>query len=99
MEYYDSIDKTEFYEFYFTKSKKIYNNPLVIELLDGESLNDISEINLFGLNKNNTYESPVKRRMNFNDDIDYNEKARKMRTKTVSTMKVGYTNPEKESYG
>ncbi len=88
MEYYDSIDKTEFYEFYFTKSKKIYHNPIVIELLDGESLTDVTDMNLFGTNNNNTYESPVKRRNNFNDDIDYNHKARKMRTKTVSNMKV-----------
>jgi hypothetical protein len=83
MEYYDSLDKQEFYEFYFVKSKKLYFNPLVIELLDGESFTDM---NLFN---SNTFESPVKKKLTYN----YEHECRSnFRTKSVSHIKVFSTN-------
>jgi hypothetical protein len=97
MEYYDSLNKTEFYEFYFTKSKKLYYHPKVIELLDGDSFSEVQNMSLY--HSNNIYESPVKRQINFDDDMDYSDKRIKMRTKTVSNFKVILIYIEKKPYG
>jgi hypothetical protein len=46
MEYYDSLNKTELHEFYFIKSKKLFQHPDVMKFLD-EDINDTSDIKLF----------------------------------------------------
>jgi hypothetical protein len=51
MEYYDSINKKELYQFYFEKSNKLLQNPGVIKKLDENSVNlaDNSDIKLFAI--------------------------------------------------
>lgn len=47
MEYNDSKNKTEMYEFYFHKLNKMLRNPEVIDVLDKHGPNDNSEVPTF----------------------------------------------------
>jgi hypothetical protein len=57
MEYYDSINKTDFYSFYFEKSNKLLQKPQVIELLDKHALNISSDNKNTKLFKTNPYQT------------------------------------------
>lgn len=52
MEYYDSVNKTELYQFYFEKSNSLLKNSKVIEVLDQNTINfkENSDIKLFKMN-------------------------------------------------
>jgi hypothetical protein len=68
MEYYDSINKTDLYEFYLNKSNHLLMNPNVIKILDKEGLGNVnSDIDLFKTEQNKALNtSPDMRRRRSN---------------------------------
>ncbi len=86
MEYYDSLNKTELQEFYFNKSKKLFQHPNVLKFLD-EDINDTSDIKLF--EDKPKPNMALKRRSISCDKLeDFGPRKRMMKGQTASHFKV-----------
>lgn len=91
MEYYDSMNRAELHEFYFNKSKKVFQHPKVLKFLD-EDINDTSDIKLFEPEQTKQIpHHPAAKRRSISSDKKFEElRGRKefMRSPTVNEFKV-----------
>jgi hypothetical protein len=87
MEYYDSLNKTELHEFYFSKSKKLFQHPNVLKYLD-EDISDTSDIKLFE-EKPKPILAGRRRSMSSDKNLEeFSTRKRLMKNQTVSHFKV-----------
>jgi len=88
MEYYDSINKKEFHQYYLEKSNKLLCNPTIIELLESKNVeNKIEPTTNFGSGKK---VPPVKRKSVSNVNlpiVNPNDDEAKINFKRTTTVK------------
>ena len=90
MEYYDSLNKPELYEFYFSKSKKLFINPTVLKFLEHDDISNTSDIKLFEEEEIEEKKVPsCKKRRSISTDMNLEDfRSRKMKMKTFSNINV-----------
>ena len=89
MEYYDSLNKPELYEFYFSKSKKLFINPTVLKFLEHDDFSNTSDLKLFEEEKEEKKVPSCVKRRSISTDLNLEDfRSRKMKMKTFSNLNV-----------